>query len=395
MLDPTFPLAPISNIVASILVLLTLVTSSYRGPYDRGIVMLKGWVMIGLFKMSIQTIVWRNSYEIILPVFCDISSHLEIGLAVGLPACSLVMTRRLWIILDGEVSPHKSVLHGTAFVDYFLGFGVPIMHMTLYYVVQTGRFQVFESYGCGACPYRSGVTILLLTIWPLILPMVSISLYCWRIALCLYRYWHVIHRTESGRRDWDRVRYTRLLAISLIDIFLSLPVGIILFISNNFFGPHYPFWPGWDVIHNTWEPASTPASTWQGQITDRFVLYWNEWVLVVYAVAIFALFGFAPDAMNRYRAMYHSASSCLRGPRRRGTSLSNTKTSTSTSDAEIGSICRPFPSVKGHQMREDCLTLDTVDGPWGGLLSVSVDIFAGHSAPEGEFTAHKPRASKH
>ena len=76
MQDPTYPLVPIASIVAAVLVLLTFITSGVRGAYNRGVVMFEGWVFVGLLITAIQTIVWRDSYELIAPVFCDICTSL-------------------------------------------------------------------------------------------------------------------------------------------------------------------------------------------------------------------------------------------------------------------------------------------------------------------------------
>ena len=77
-IDPTYPLVPIASIFAAVLVLLTFITSGVRGAYNRGVVMFEGWVLVGLLITAVQTIVWRNTYDIIAPVFCDICALVQI-----------------------------------------------------------------------------------------------------------------------------------------------------------------------------------------------------------------------------------------------------------------------------------------------------------------------------
>ncbi|KAI0031221.1 GPCR fungal pheromone mating factor, partial [Vararia minispora EC-137] len=120
------------------------------------------------------SIAWARTSAEIAPVFCDISSHLAVGSSVAIPACSFIITRRLFHIIH-----FKSVLlGGKQLLEYFLGLGLPTIVMGLYYIVQGVRFQVLEEYGCGVAAYQSGAAILILDIWPLLLPVISVSLYC-------------------------------------------------------------------------------------------------------------------------------------------------------------------------------------------------------------------------
>jgi hypothetical protein len=44
--------------------------------------------------------------------------------------------------------------------------------------VQGVRYQIIEEYGCGSGVYQSGVAIIFIDVWPLLFPLISISLYC-------------------------------------------------------------------------------------------------------------------------------------------------------------------------------------------------------------------------
>ncbi|VDC06354.1 unnamed protein product [Peniophora sp. CBMAI 1063] len=340
MQDPTYPLVPIASIVAAVLVLLTLITSGVRGAYNRGVVMFEGWVLVGLIITAVQTIVWRDTSHIIAPVFCDIcesivflahhnsllsimtslhdydrgtnadpgcclsASHLAIGLTVGIPACSFVITRRLWLIVDGKSPMDQSKLRSEIFIDYFLGLGVPVLSMILYYIVQGVRFQIVENYGCASGVYQSGVAILLLDIWPLVLPLASATLYCWRIVLHLHRHRRTVNGVLRHHIGMDRSRYVRALALGCVDILLSLPVGIISFVLAVGVGPSFPFWPGWSEIHTAWEPLATPSHIWQEDPWFRFRIYWNSWVNVFFGIAIFSLFGLNLESRKIYSGVF-------------------------------------------------------------------------------------------
>lgn len=46
------------------------------------------------------------------------------------------------------------------------------------YIVQGARFQIVEEVGCASVANLSLVTILLIDIWPIILPTISVLFYC-------------------------------------------------------------------------------------------------------------------------------------------------------------------------------------------------------------------------
>ncbi|KZV63668.1 fungal pheromone STE3G-protein-coupled receptor [Peniophora sp. CONT] len=306
MAEPTYPLVPIMNILAAVLISLSFLTSNLRGPYNRGVVMLKGWVLVGLINTSAQTILWHNSTRVFAPVFCDISSHLAFGYSIGIPACSLIITRRLWHMLAGDMPLDGSRIRREALIDYLLALGAPALYMATYYIVQGARFTIWEDYGCNTGAYRSGVAILLLDIWPLLFPVASVVLYCWRICLYFCRHWRTVTEALSGPTGLDRTRYVRILALSLIDILISLPIGIIL-LSINIRGQAFPFWPGWAAVHHNWQPVLVSAQEWQSDPIARFSIYWNEWLNVVYALVISVLLGAVGDMKRSYRTVFDSA----------------------------------------------------------------------------------------
>ena len=79
MQDPTYPLVPVANLLAACLVVHSLVSSGLRGAYTRGVVILGAWILMGDLITAVQAIVWRNSYDVRIPVFCDICVYPRIS----------------------------------------------------------------------------------------------------------------------------------------------------------------------------------------------------------------------------------------------------------------------------------------------------------------------------
>lgn len=99
----------------------------------------------------------------------------------------------------------------------------------------------------------------------------------------------------------------RILALSSVDILLSLPVGLISFYLNMVQKRSIPFWPGWKTIHDNWEPETISFQSWRACSWERFIVHWHEWLCVVYAIAIFALFGVSHDARGVYKKAFGRA----------------------------------------------------------------------------------------
>ena len=109
-------------------------------------------------------------------------------------------------------------------------------------------------------------------------------------------------------------RYIRLIALSSVQIFCSLPLTI----YNIYFNAHvlevYP-WISWDDTHFDFSSVRQyPADEWRTNPTSSNALELSRWYFVSAALLYFAFFGFAEEARKRYRLAYSFASSRLRLP---------------------------------------------------------------------------------
>ena len=71
-MDPTFPLVPIANLAACLLVLLSMSKNMFQF-WNIGACSFAIWIAVESFTTSINSILWYNSVENIAPVWCDIS----------------------------------------------------------------------------------------------------------------------------------------------------------------------------------------------------------------------------------------------------------------------------------------------------------------------------------
>lgn len=127
-MDPTYPLVPIANFLACVLVVIPLAHMLTR-PWNTGVYVFALWTLLSSLSTAINTLVWSNDIKDRAPVWCDIckspiyfqfistteiwleASHIDILVNTGIPACSLSITRRLYKIttLKGAMINRRQV----------------------------------------------------------------------------------------------------------------------------------------------------------------------------------------------------------------------------------------------------------------------------------------------
>lgn len=67
-----YPLAPIANFLATVLVIVPLSRDVFRS-WNVGVVMYAIWVSILSFTNAVNAVVWSDNTNDVAPVWCDIS----------------------------------------------------------------------------------------------------------------------------------------------------------------------------------------------------------------------------------------------------------------------------------------------------------------------------------
>lgn len=73
-MDSTYPLVPIANFIACILVLAS-VPKCMSKSMNVGVFSLAIWVAIESFITAVNSIIWADNVENVAPVWCDISKY--------------------------------------------------------------------------------------------------------------------------------------------------------------------------------------------------------------------------------------------------------------------------------------------------------------------------------
>jgi len=268
--------------------------------------MLAIYVSIMCLFLAIDTIVWSNNFNIITPVWCDIETHVGVASLVGIPACTLVITRRLCKIIQRRsfVISKRSKRNELIF-DLGVTVGFPIVITILYYIVQGARFEVLEELGCSPNELDSGLTIILSNVWPLLLPAISVLFYSPRILWFFYRQRKEIGEFLDSNQTLNRADYYRIMAVGCMDALILLPIGIYDMVIDVLQGRPLPFWTGWTFVHTDWEAYGLPTSSWDRSIWDKLVLRWDEVINPALAIVFFLIFGLTKEARaNYWSALY-------------------------------------------------------------------------------------------
>ncbi|KAI0312718.1 GPCR fungal pheromone mating factor [Amylostereum chailletii] len=325
-MDPTYPLFPILNLIAFFLALIPVCGVLRRSlPLTLGAFTFAVCLSLASLIQSVNLIAWKNTYENIAPIWCDISVHLEIGAGTGISVSALIMTRRLYKMISTQAVNSGAEIKKEVVLEVLLAVGFPCFMMGLYYIIQPFRFGIIGEVGCVPTLDESWVSMLIYHLWPLVITMISTFVYCPLIGVYLCRNPQIMREILNNRRNsaksgssFDQTHWIRMLFLCFSVILASLLTGITKLVDDfaTLQGMKLPFWVGWSAVHGSdWgtpftEPDTTDAST-------VFRLRCGQTIYFVLALALFLLFGVTATAKEEYRRAVWAIGSAI-GVSRRG-----------------------------------------------------------------------------
>jgi hypothetical protein len=114
----------------------------------------------------------------------------------------------------------------------------------------------------------------------------------------------------SSTSGFSRSRYLRLIAISSVEIFATIPLAT-FFIAYNVKMGIEP-WKSWADTHSHYSVVLQVAGfVWKNVPEVAMDLELYRWSLVLCAFVFFALFGFAVEAREHYYRLYKSLARCV------------------------------------------------------------------------------------
>ncbi|KZT31754.1 fungal pheromone STE3G-protein-coupled receptor [Sistotremastrum suecicum HHB10207 ss-3] len=141
--------------------------------WNGGTCLIMVYAAIGSLICAVDKSIWADNVEYELPIWCDISQSILIGLSVGLPAAAFCLTRRLYIIASSRGGiPSEQRLKALIF-DLTIGFGFPLL--VLDYIVQGHRYNIIIGFGCRPAAVNTLATYFLILMWPVVFGVATLS----------------------------------------------------------------------------------------------------------------------------------------------------------------------------------------------------------------------------
>lgn len=251
---------------------------------------------------AIDAIIWAGNVADSAPVWCDITTKLQVGANMALPGCCLcicIHLERIASVRQARTSHSDKIRH--MIFDATLCWMLPAVYMALHYVVQGHRFDIIEDFGCRPTVYVSIPAVFL--IW---VPPATAALATFGFAAAAAR--HFFRRRlmfakhlQNSRSGLTTSRYFRLMSMAVTQMFWSLLITSfnVWFSCRSGLRP----WISWDNVHTGFSQIAyfptvlIPSST----LTWTYTLWW---ALPASSVILFAFFSFGHDAMNEYRKCF-------------------------------------------------------------------------------------------
>ncbi|KAF8468722.1 pheromone receptor [Russula ochroleuca] len=266
------------------------------------------WTGLGCLMQCINSIVWNGNMINRVPVYCDISTRIQVALNVAIPACSLCINRRLYKIATAKAIMLSDAEKRRAVIqDLLIGVGLPILQIVAQYVVSTNRYNIFEDFGPVFAIELTPLSFILFYAWPVAIGTVSLF-YCVTAICAFYKRQRLFNQMMSHSQGPSRGRYLRLMGISATEILGTIPLGTYFIVTNAKAGVQP--WQGWAATHSHYSDVVQVAGfIWKNDPNLAGGLEIFRWSLVACAFIFFAFFGFGDEARQHYRCVYTSITS--------------------------------------------------------------------------------------
>jgi len=265
------------------------------------------WTGIGCLLEFINSVVWNNNMVLRAPFYCLFVTRYQIALNVAIPISSLLINRRLYKIATIKtVTVTESEKRRAVIFDLVVGLGFPVLQVIAEYIVSYHKYTIYEDIGPIYSYALIVESILLFSMWPIVIGCVSLF-YSLSSIYTLLRRQHQFSKIMSSNRDLNRSRYFRLMALAFTEICCTIPLAS--FFLARVVHTHPGRWKSWKKTHDNGhyeDIVQIPASIWKAIPFYRFNLEMFRWLLPLAAFIFFGYFGFADEARQHYRLAFRS-----------------------------------------------------------------------------------------
>jgi len=299
MADPTYPLFPVFAFLGFVLALVPL--PWHLQSWNSATCYYMIWASLACLNKFINSVVWADNALNPAPVWCDISTRIIIGASVGIPAASLCINRRLYLIAKVHaVSVTKADKRRSILIDSLICVLFPMLCMALAYIVQGHRYNIYEEIGCYPSIYNALPAYFLVNWWPIVLGLIS-AVYCFlSLRAFALRRAQFMQFLSSNQSSLTFGRYFRLMALATTELLFTIPISSYAIYLNATAQPIEP-WVSWSYVHFAFSRIEqVPSIIWRMDRQLLIALELGQWLNPICALIFFAYFGLASEARKHY-----------------------------------------------------------------------------------------------
>ncbi|KAI0053492.1 fungal pheromone STE3G-protein-coupled receptor [Auriscalpium vulgare] len=260
------------------------------------------WLFLSNIIYAVNAIIWSDNVRVVMPVWCDIATKLQMGSNVALPAACLCLCIHLERIASvRQVSIDRKMKQRWFVFDILMCWGLPIIYMALHYVVQGHRFDIVEDFGCRPTTYVSVAAIFLVFLPPMILSMATFIVAGLALRHFFRRRASFSKHLQNSQSGLSSSHYFRLILMSLVEMVWSLTISSlnVAFTTRGGLRP----WHDWNFVHSGFlQVGQFPLAVVPEGIRRWTFALW--WAIPVSTFVFVAFFASGEEAMKEYRAIY-------------------------------------------------------------------------------------------
>lgn len=265
--------------------------------------MLNIWLSTMAFIYCINTIAWSNNVDVKLLIWCDITTKIHIGFNTGVPAASMCIMRQMESIASTRAASMTEKQHKRRrIVESLICIGLPVIFMALHYIVQGHRMDIYEEIGCLPNSYNSVPSMIIITIPPLVMAIISL----FSAGSIIFHF--IRHRLtfatclHSSPFSISVSRYIRLLALSAVVVPWEMGMDIFLLQYNISLGLN-PY-SSWASVHEDFSRVRhLPWVSYPDKVRHALMVAW--WIVPTSCINLFIFFGIGSEAMKDYRRIFN------------------------------------------------------------------------------------------
>lgn len=259
------------------------------------------WLFIVNLTHGVNAIVWYHNVEAQLVVWCDITTKLDIGANIALPAACFCLCMHLErIASERQAKTTFTDRRRRMWIDLSICVCIPIIYMAMHYIVQGHLFDIVEDFGCRAEDYVSIPEFFIMWLLPILFCLGTFVLSGLAFVHFLRRRAIFARHLANSTSGLTPTRYFRLMAMSLVEMFWAVVV-IAITLYFNYRDGLRP-WISWANVHSDFSRIGQ-FPTVLIPTTELRWTYFLWWTTPVSACLFFVFFAFGADAVKEYGAI--------------------------------------------------------------------------------------------